>query len=66
MLRRVSTFSAGRRSKWAVIAFWVILGFALFGFQPKRPGAERSGRVSSGAGLSRRESLAPLIRMEET
>jgi len=49
-----------------VIAFWVILGFALFGFQPKRPGAERSGRVSSGAGLSRRESLAPLIRMEET
>ncbi len=35
MLRRVSIFSAGRRSKWAVIAVWVIAGFALFGFQPK-------------------------------
>jgi RND superfamily putative drug exporter len=35
MLRRVSTFSTGRRSKWVVIAFWVILGFALFSFQPK-------------------------------
>ncbi len=35
MLRRISSFSAGRRSKWGVIAVWVIVGFALFGFQPK-------------------------------
>ena len=35
MLRRVSSLAAGRRSKWVVIAFWVVLGFALFGFQPK-------------------------------
>ena len=30
MLRRISTFSAGRRTKWWVIAAWVIVGFALF------------------------------------
>ncbi|HEX6116531.1 MAG TPA: MMPL family transporter [Solirubrobacterales bacterium] len=35
MLRRISSFATGRRSKWVVIATWVILGFALFGFQPK-------------------------------
>lgn len=35
MLGRISRFSAGRRSKWLVLAAWVIVGFALFGFQPK-------------------------------
>ena len=35
MLRRISSFATGRRSKWVVIAAWVIVGFALFGFQPK-------------------------------
>ena len=35
MLRGISTFATGRRAKWAVIATWVIVGFALFGFQPK-------------------------------
>ena len=35
MLRRISSFSAGRRTKWAVIAVWVVVGFALFGFQRK-------------------------------
>ena len=36
MLRRISTFSAGRRSKWIVIALWVVAGVALSGaFQPK-------------------------------
>ena len=35
MLRRISSFAAGRRSKWVVIAVWVIVGFALFRFQPK-------------------------------
>ena len=35
MLRAISSFSTGRRSKWVVIAFWVLLGFALFSFQPK-------------------------------
>jgi putative drug exporter of the RND superfamily len=35
MLRRISGFATGRRSKWVVIALWVIVGFALFGFQPK-------------------------------
>jgi putative drug exporter of the RND superfamily len=35
VLRRISGFATGRRSKWAVIALWVIVGFALFGFQPK-------------------------------
>jgi RND superfamily putative drug exporter len=35
MLKRISSFATGRRSKWVVIAAWVIVGFALFGFQPK-------------------------------
>jgi RND superfamily putative drug exporter len=35
VLRRVSGFATGRRSKWVVIAAWVVVGFALFGFQPK-------------------------------
>ncbi|MGZ8667088.1 MAG: hypothetical protein ACXWZM_08255, partial [Solirubrobacterales bacterium] len=35
MLRAISTFSAGRRSKWAIIAVWVVVGFALSSFQPK-------------------------------
>jgi len=35
VLRRISTFSTGRRSKWAIIAAWVIVGFSLFSFQPK-------------------------------
>ena len=35
MLRRVSAFAAGPRTKWVVIAAWVIVGFALFQFQPK-------------------------------
>jgi putative drug exporter of the RND superfamily len=35
VLKRISSFATGRRSKWVVIALWVIVGFALFGFQPK-------------------------------
>ena len=35
MLRGISSFAAGRRSKWVVLAAWVIVGFSLFGFQPK-------------------------------
>src|SRR5687768_11851990 len=35
MLRRISTFSAGPRAKWAIIAVWVIVGVALSSFQPK-------------------------------
>ena len=35
MLRGISTFATGRRAKWVVIATWVVVGFALFGFQPK-------------------------------
>jgi RND superfamily putative drug exporter len=35
VLRRISSFATGRRSKWFVIALWVIVGFSLFGFQPK-------------------------------
>jgi RND superfamily putative drug exporter len=35
MLRRISSFAAGPRSKWGVIAAWVVIGFALFQFQPK-------------------------------
>jgi RND superfamily putative drug exporter len=35
MLRRISEFAAGRRSKWAIIGFWVLLAFALGQFQPK-------------------------------
>jgi RND superfamily putative drug exporter len=35
MLRRISRFSAGRRSKWAIIAAWLVLGVALGQLQPK-------------------------------
>lgn len=35
MLGRISRFASGRRSKWVVLGAWVVLGFALFGFQPK-------------------------------
>ena len=35
MLRRISEFSSGRRSKWAIIAIWVLLALALGQFQPK-------------------------------
>ena len=35
MLRGISSFAAGRRSKWVVLAAWVVVGFSLFGFQPK-------------------------------
>jgi RND superfamily putative drug exporter len=35
MLGRVSSVAAGRRSKWLVVAAWVIVGFSLFSFQPK-------------------------------
>ena len=35
MLRAISSFATGRRSKWLVIAFWVALGLGLFSFQPK-------------------------------
>jgi putative drug exporter of the RND superfamily len=36
MLRAISSFATGRRSKWAVIAVWIVAGVALSGaFQPK-------------------------------
>ena len=35
MLRAISSFAAGRRTKWLVLAIWVMLGFALGSFQPK-------------------------------
>jgi RND superfamily putative drug exporter len=35
VLKSISTFATGRRSKFAVVAFWVILGFALSSLQPK-------------------------------
>ncbi|MGZ5312199.1 MAG: MMPL family transporter [Solirubrobacterales bacterium] len=35
MLGGISNFAAGRRSKWAIIGFWVLLAFALGQFQPK-------------------------------
>src|SRR5688500_2923930 len=35
MLRAISSFSTGRRSKWIVIALWVVVGLALFPLQPK-------------------------------
>ena len=35
MLKAISSFACGRRSKWAVVAIWVLVGFALFQFQPK-------------------------------
>ncbi|HYH61222.1 MAG TPA: MMPL family transporter, partial [Solirubrobacterales bacterium] len=35
MLRAISSFSSGRRSKWIVVGAWVVVAFALFQFQPK-------------------------------
>lgn len=35
VLRRISSVAAGRRSKWIVVAVWVILGLALGPLQPK-------------------------------
>lgn len=35
MLRGISSFATGNRSKWFVIALWVVVGFALFPLQPK-------------------------------
>ena len=35
MLRAISSFSSGRRSKWVVVGAWVVVAFALFQFQPK-------------------------------
>ena len=35
MLRAVSNFAAGRRSKWFVLGVWVVIGVALSSFQPK-------------------------------
>jgi len=35
VLKAISSFACGRRSKWAVVAIWVLVGFALFQFQPK-------------------------------
>ena len=35
MLRAISSFSSGRRSKWVVVGAWVVVAMALFQFQPK-------------------------------
>lgn len=35
MLKSITALTTGRRSKFAVVAFWVILGFALSSLQPK-------------------------------
>ena len=35
MLRAVSSFACGRRSKWVVVGVWVVVAMALFQFQPK-------------------------------
>ena len=35
MLKRISQFSAGRRSKWIVIAVWVIAVMAVGGYAGK-------------------------------
>jgi putative drug exporter of the RND superfamily len=35
MLKRISRFSAGRRSKWVIVALWVVIGVALSSYQPK-------------------------------
>ena len=35
MLKSISSIATGRRSKWVVIAIWVILGVGLSTFQPK-------------------------------
>ena len=35
MLRAISSFSSGRRSKWVVVGIWVVVAMALFQFQPK-------------------------------
>jgi putative drug exporter of the RND superfamily len=35
VLKSISRFSTGRRSKWIVVGFWLLLGAALASFQPK-------------------------------
>jgi len=35
MLKRISSFAAGPRSKWVVVAVWVLLGVALSPLQPR-------------------------------
>jgi len=35
MLRRISSVSAGRRSKWVILAIWVVLGVGLAQLQPQ-------------------------------
>ncbi|MGI9556761.1 MAG: MMPL family transporter, partial [Solirubrobacterales bacterium] len=35
MLRAVSSFAAGRRSKWVILAVWVVLGVGLAQLQPQ-------------------------------
>src|SRR5918999_974730 len=35
MLRRISGFATGRRSKWIVVAVWVLFALALGPLQPK-------------------------------
>ena len=35
MLRSISSFACGRRSKWAVLAAWFLVAGGLFQFQPK-------------------------------
>ena len=35
MLRAISSFASGRRSKWVVVGIWVVVALALFQFQPK-------------------------------
>jgi putative drug exporter of the RND superfamily len=35
VLRSISRFSTGRRSKWVVVAIWVVLGIALSSLQPR-------------------------------
>jgi putative drug exporter of the RND superfamily len=35
VLRAISRWACGRRSKWVVLSLWVLAGIALFQFQPK-------------------------------
>ncbi|MFN8159905.1 MAG: MMPL family transporter [Solirubrobacterales bacterium] len=42
MLRKVSSFSAGPRSKWVVFAVWLLLGVALGPLQPKLQDATKN------------------------
>ena len=42
MLRRVSSFATGRRSKWLIIAAWVVVALALGPLQPKLQDATKN------------------------